>query len=463
MKGFFFPLPVLYSLSIHPPATGDAQKPLVAPISNPTYINSVTERSCLHFVFPTLLSQTTRTMSHVVIRGIPFATRLRAAKGGARQLLERDRARARKFLAGKSHHTPLGTALSAKVHSGTSGSSTANSSIDVTDSGVTYTMQVGVGNPATQYTLLIDTGSSNTWVGANLPYNPTSSSYDTGNTINVSYGSGTMSGEEYTDTVTLGSSLVIQNQGIGVASSAQGFEGVDGILGVGPVDLTEGTVSNTADVPTVTDNLYAQGTISSNLLGIFYEPSSNADVANGELTFGGTDSTKYTGTLNTVPLTTTSPASNYWGINQTVSYGTGQTILNTTAGIVDTGTTLLLLATEAFQAYQKATGAVEDPTTGLLTITPQQYANLQSLYFKIGDVTYDFTPNAQIWPRNLNSILGGEESQIYLIVSDLGSSFGSGLDFINGFGWLQRYYTVFDTGNKQLSVATTAYTDANTN
>ncbi|KAG2125525.1 acid protease [Suillus cothurnatus] len=398
-------------------------------------------------------------MSHVVIRGIPFATRLRAAKGGAKQLLEHDRARAKKFLAGKSHHTPL-NALSSRIPSATSG---GNSSIDVTDSGVTYTMQVGVGNPATQYTLLIDTGSSNTWVGADLAYNPTSSSQNTGNTINVSYGSGTMSGTEYTDTVTLGSSLVIQNQGVGVASSAQGFEGVDGILGVGPVDLTEGTVSNTADVPTVTDNLYAQGTISSNLLGIAYEPSSNAEVANGELTFGGTDSTKYTGTLNTVPLTTTSPASQYWGINQSVSYGTGQTILNTTAGIVDTGTTLLLLATEAFQAYQQATGATQDSTTGLLTITPQQYTNLQSLYFNIGNVTYEFTPNAQIWPRNLNSVLGGQEGQIYLIVSDLGSSFGSGLDFINGFGWLQRFYTVFDTENKQLSVATTAYTDADTN
>jgi hypothetical protein len=51
-------------------------------------------------------------------------------------------------------------------------------------------------------------------------------------------------------------------------------------------------VSNTPDVPTVTDNLYAQGKISSNLLGVSYEPSSSADVPNGELTFGGTDTTK---------------------------------------------------------------------------------------------------------------------------------------------------------------------------
>ena len=36
------------------------------------------------------------------------------------------------------------------------------------------------------------------------------------------------------------------------------------------------------------------------------------------------------------PITTTSPASNFWGIDQSVEYGT-TTILNTTAGIVDTG------------------------------------------------------------------------------------------------------------------------------
>jgi len=166
-------------------------------------------------------------MSHVVIRSVPFATRLRATPGSARELLSRDRARAQKFLAGKSPHGPLpfvdarsrrhghhhkGTvpttpaAPAPTTTVSTGGGSTSNaSSIDVTDSGVTYTMQVGVGNPATQYTLLIDTGqcnsddiivpliclstilgSSNTWIGASTPYTPTSTSHNTGNTI-VSY------------------------------------------------------------------------------------------------------------------------------------------------------------------------------------------------------------------------------------------------------------------------------------
>jgi hypothetical protein len=406
-------------------------------------------------------------MSRIILNSLPFVTRHRATLG-ARELLERDRKRAAKFLAGLSPHGPVraGTVKptyskafrQAAIASGASGDS-----IDVTDSGVTYTTSVGVGNPPTQYNLLIDTGSSNTWIGADIAYQPTSTSQDTGNTINVSYGSGTMSGEEYTDTVILNQSLVIQNQSIGVASSAQGFNGVDGIIGVGPVDLTQGTVSNTTEVPTVTDNLYAQGAISSDSLGIFYEPSSTTGVMNGELTFGGTDNSKYTGEINFVPITSTSPASNYWGIDQTVTYGNGTTLLNTTAGIVDTGTTLLLLATDAFQAYQKATGATLDQTTGLLTITEKQYKNLQSINFNIGGVTYELTPNAQIWPRALNTVLGGEQGKIYLVTSDLGSQSGSGLDFINGFVWLQRFYSVFDTNNAQVGLATTPYTDAETN
>ena len=44
------------------------------------------------------------------------------------------------------------------------------------------------------------------------------------------------------------------------------------------------------------------------------------------------------------PATTTSPANEYWGINESIKYGS-TTILSTTAGIVDTGTTLILLAT----------------------------------------------------------------------------------------------------------------------
>ena len=210
-------------------------------------------------------------------------------------------------------------------------------------------------------TLLIDTGSSNTWLGASKAYTKTKTSKDTGHKVvcfpclrvtssnlkrdqSVSYGSGSFSGEEWTDTVDLGSGLVIENQSIGVASSATGFSGFDGILGVGPVDLTSSTVHNfTGTVPTVTDNLLSQGTISEEILGIYYVPASES-TSTGELTFGGYDNSAITSSVKYVALTTTPLASLYWGIDQSITYG-GSTILSSTAGIVDTGTTLILIAT----------------------------------------------------------------------------------------------------------------------
>ena len=39
-----------------------------------------------------------------------------------------------------------------------------DSSVNITNTAITYVTAVDIGNPPTTYTLLIDTGSSNTWV-----------------------------------------------------------------------------------------------------------------------------------------------------------------------------------------------------------------------------------------------------------------------------------------------------------
>jgi hypothetical protein len=100
-------------------------------------------------------------------------------------------------------------------------------------------------------TLLIDTGSSNTWLGASQAYSKTSTSKSTGKNVSATYGSGSFNGTECEqisilnyfqlhqfaprdpdiDTVTLSPGLVITSQSIGVASSSRGFQDVDGILG----------------------------------------------------------------------------------------------------------------------------------------------------------------------------------------------------------------------------------------
>jgi cathepsin E len=338
-------------------------------------------------------------------------------------------------------------------------------SSQVDNQAVTYVAAVNIGNPATTYQLLVDTGSSNTWLGANQAYKQTKTSTQTKDSVSVTYGSGFFEGTEWTDRVTIASGLTINKQSIGVADFAEGFNGVDGIIGIGPLDLTVGTLSpdSSSSIPTVTDNLFSAGTIPSHSIGISFEPTNTDTDLNGEITWGGTDSKKFTGSVSFIPLTTTSPSNLYWGINQSIRYGKSTSLLATTAGIVDTGTTLVLLASDAFAKYQTATGAVLDDNTGLLTITATQFKNLQSLFFTAGGHTFELTANAQIWPRSLNTDIGGTTGTIYLITNDLGSPSGEGFDFINGYGFLERFYSVFDTANKRVGFATTPFTDATTN
>ncbi|KAG2068135.1 acid protease, partial [Suillus decipiens] len=334
-------------------------------------------------------------------------------------------------------------------------------SIAVINVAVSYVAAVGVGSPATTYNLVVDTGSSNTWVGANTPYVKTSTSVNTDQPVSISYGSGSFSGTEYTDTVTLGNGFTITKQSIGVASNSTGFTDVDGIMGIGPLDLTEGTLTNAphTTIPTVTDNLYSQDTISQIVVSVSFEPTTSKTDTNGELTFGGTDSTKYIGDIAYTPLTTTHPASYYWGISESITYGT-TIILSETAGIVDTGTTLVLIASDAFSTYQSATGAIEDESTGLLRITSTQYSALKNLDFHVGINTYALAPNGQIWPRALNTYIGGSASYIYLVVNSIGTPSGQGLDFVNGYTFLERFYSVFDTANSRIGFARTTYTTA---
>jgi hypothetical protein len=124
---------------------------------------------------------------------------------------------------------------------------------------------------------------------------------------------------------------------------------------------------------------------------------------------------------------------------------------------------LISVSTDAFQKYRSATGGLLDSATGWLSITSAQYDNLKPLEFNIGGKSYDLTQNGQIWPRSLNTAIGGSSSAIYLVVGDSGSPSGSGLDFTLGYTFLyvsSLSYTViamFYICHLSVS-ATTAYT-----
>lgn len=74
---------------------------------------------------------------------------------------------------------------------------------------------------------------------------------------------------------------------------------------IGPVDLTAGTLSpSSSSIPTVTDRLYSSGVISTNSIGVSFEPATSTSDANGELTWGkfGVLPSQRTPVLNDSPL-----------------------------------------------------------------------------------------------------------------------------------------------------------------
>ncbi|CAK5264092.1 unnamed protein product [Mycena citricolor] len=323
---------------------------------------------------------------------------------------------------------------------------------------------IGVGSPSITYNLIVDTDTIRTWVGASRDYVSTSTSKNSGASVTFSRGLLSLSGEdtefgprlflsqsidegtEWTDQVTLAPELVITGQSIGVASSSSGFGDIDGVLGLGR------TARNEETVPTMMASLFSQGAISTEALGLSLMPRS-ADSYGGEISFGDADTTAITGDVTYVPITSTAPASSYWGFDAAATYG-GKELLNS-VGIVDIGTTLILLASDSFQEYQRVTGGVLDTETGLLKLTSTEFEALETLEFNIGGTTFSLMPGAQIWPRALNASVGGSEDAIYLVVADLGSPSGQGLDFILGQAFMERFYTVLYSTNEQVLQATT--------
>lgn len=291
--------------------------------------------------------------------------------------------------------------------------------------------------------------ASNTWCGAQGACEQTSTGRSTGNSVSVSYGSGSFSGTEYTDKVSFGG-LTVNSQSIGAASRSTGFNSVDGIVGFGPVDLTQGTVSNTNTVPTFMDNLYNQGSISTEVLGVSFRPESGSDTSdtNGELTLGGVDSAHYSGSLTYFPQLTSGAAAPYWGLSiASFTYGS-TTLASGATGIIDTGTTLIYIPTSAYNRFLSAAGGSTDSNSGLASFSTKPTANFA---IKFGSTTYTLTPAQYLVPTAQYSEFGLRSGKYYAWINDGGSS---GVNCIVGQKFLENYYSVYDTTNRRIGFAT---------
>ncbi|KAH9030179.1 acid protease [Lactarius hengduanensis] len=304
---------------------------------------------------------------------------------------------------------------------------------------------ITVGTPAVTYTVDFDTGSSDLFLpgsdcdltcSGHTLYNPKSSSTssDVGQSFELQYGDGsTVSGEQYTDTVTL-AGFEATRQRLGAATTySSGFESdqfpADGLLGMAYESLSSYGASP------VFQSLVSQGQVSrATQVFSFYLAESGS-----ELYIGGTNQDLYTGPFTYMPVI----IRGYWeGLFDSISVN-GSTLFRLENAIIDTGTTQVIGDTQSVQAIYDQIPGSNDAGDGTWTI-PCEFNTPVSITFS--GKAFSISPST----FNLGIASGS---------SDCVGGFGAldGLGFwIIGDVFLQNVYTAFDLGRNRVGFASLA-------
>ncbi|KAG0053845.1 1,3-beta-glucanosyltransferase [Gryganskiella cystojenkinii] len=324
---------------------------------------------------------------------------------------------------------------------------------------VEYYGTVSVGTPAQKFKLDFDTGSSDIWFPSSTcnttackkhtRFNSAKSSTykKDGRPWKIGYGDGsTASGTLGSDIVNVGGISVRQTIGLATAESSQFGSGPsDGLFG-----LAFNTIESVSGVQTWMDSAIAAGTLAQPVVSVFLPSVRRNGGVGGQYLFGGIDSTKYTGSLTYIPV----DQKGWWQIKMDDVLFNGKSLGFNQEGIVDTGTTLVLLSDDAAAAVHKSIpGAVFHPAQGQ---DPSYYsvpcsAKTGNVGFSLGGTVFN-VPMADVAYEDLGDGSGNCYSGI-----QGGMNWADGNPWILGDVFIKNNYCVFDQGQARIGIAPLKY------
>ena len=171
------------------------------------------------------------------------------------------------------------------------------------------------------------------------------------------------SGYYFSDVVTFGNNVQLQNVTIGLATYAADNTG---LMGVGMRNLESVVQSGKSQdgYPTIVDSLVSAGLIERAAFSLWLN---DLDASSGSILFGGVDTDKYTGDLVSLPIQVDSAAGIYDRYLVTLTSvsikdGSGTRLLSTSdmsvAALLDSGTTSSVLPDDVAKAIWGGLGAV---------------------------------------------------------------------------------------------------------
>ncbi|KAF2397034.1 acid protease [Trichodelitschia bisporula] len=324
-----------------------------------------------------------------------------------------------------------------------------------------YYANITLGTPAQKLRLDIDTGSSDIWCNSAVSslcqqeqdqcdesgtFNANkSSSYQYVNSaFYIRYADGSAAAGDYAkDTLHFGGQDITGVQfGIGYQSSS-----AQGILGVG-YPINEASIGTTGEAYTNLPALLVQKKLINTAAYSLW--LNDLDANTGSILFGGVDTAKYQGDLQTLPIIKESGTYREFVIALSSISAAGQTILNDNPipVLLDSGSSLSYLPNSLAQAIFTVFDATFDQRAGVAVV---------DCSLRNSGKTVDFVFSGVKISVGLDELVIIEEVRRGREICILGISNADDSTAVLGDTFLRSAYVVYDLSNNQISLAPTDF------
>jgi cathepsin D len=328
-----------------------------------------------------------------------------------------------------------------------------------------YLGQISLGNPPQLFQVCFDTGSSNLWVpsgecGASNPacrdhqtYNHEhSSSYvKDGRSLEVSYGSGTISGFVSKDVLEIAGMKVTDVSFIEATTEPEDFAYMDfdGFVGMGFPNLSVLGLQKH-----LLDSMFKQA--GSGTFAFWLGQRKNLPTLGGVLMLGGVDKKFYTEPLHWVKITEQS----YWEFQlESVALGKTKRTLPQAAAIADTGTSLILAPTEDVAWIADQLGLGKPNKFGEYTAPCSDIEHFPNITFGMGGQQFNVMP--QDYFMDKGPTVGKTKGKTDVFETCMLAIQAAELEHNNfwilGDVFLSQYVSIYDRDNLQVGFAPAVY------
>ncbi|CCE79735.1 Piso0_001822 [Millerozyma farinosa CBS 7064] len=312
-----------------------------------------------------------------------------------------------------------------------------------------YYTTIGLGSPAQEFKVILDTGSSNLWVPStdcsslacflhSKYYHDESSSYkQNGSDFSIQYGTGSLEGYVSQDTLNL-AGLTIEKQDFAEATSEPGltfaFAKFDGILG-----LAYDSISVDNIVPPIY-NAIDQGLLDEPKFAFYLGDKDKDENEGGVATFGGVDTKHYKGDIIELPVRRKA----YWEVSfDGIGLGDEYAELTSTGAAIDTGTSLITLPSSLAEIINAKIGAKKS-WSGQYSVDCDSRDSLPELTMTFHGHNFTLSPYEYTLEVGGSCISAFTPMDFPKPIGDLA---------IVGDSFLRKYYSVYDIGKNVVGLA----------